>query len=141
MGLADLAQRRVVAHLAVRERRVGGDEEVLLRGDLEQAVLAEAGEAIGIATNNVAEYRALIAGLRAAAGLGARDVEVRGDSQLLLRQMTGAYRVKHPALQQLWIEARRVAGAFHSVRFVEIRRTENAAADLQVNLALDAAAP
>ena len=103
--------------------------------------LRAAGEAIGTATNNVAEYRALIAGLRAAAGLGARDVEVRGDSQLLLRQMTGAYRVKHPALQQLWIEARRVAGAFHSVRFVEIRRTENAAADLQVNLALDAAAP
>ena len=66
-------------------------------------------ETIGIATNNVAEYRALIAGLRAAADLGAREVEVRADSQLLMRQMTGAYRVKHPALQELWIEARRLA--------------------------------
>ncbi|HEX2378442.1 MAG TPA: reverse transcriptase-like protein [Gaiellales bacterium] len=103
-------------------------------------VLAEAGETIGVATNNVAEYRALIAGLRAAAELGARDVEVRADSQLLMRQMTGAYRVKHPALRELWIEARRVATAFERVRFVEIPRAENAAADLQVNLALDAAA-
>jgi ribonuclease H / adenosylcobalamin/alpha-ribazole phosphatase len=103
-------------------------------------VLAETGETIGVATNNVAEYRALIAGLRAAAELGARDVEVRADSQLLMRQMTGAYRVKHPALRELWIEARRVATAFERVRFVEIPRAENAAADLQVNLALDAAA-
>jgi ribonuclease HI len=103
-------------------------------------VLAEAGETIGVATNNVAEYRALIAGLRAAAELGARDVEVRADSQLLMRQMTGAYRVKHPALRELWIEARRLATAFERVRFVEIPRAENAAADLQVNLALDAAA-
>jgi len=103
-------------------------------------VLAEAGETIGVATNNVAEYRALIAGLRAAAELGARDVEVRADSQLLMRQMTGAYRVKHPALRELWMEARRVATAFERVRFVEIPRAENAAADFQVNLALDAAA-
>jgi ribonuclease HI len=103
--------------------------------------LATVSEAIGVTTNNVAEYRALIAGLRAAAGLGAREVEVRADSQLLLRQMTGAYRVKNAALQALWLEARRAAGAFERVRYVEIPRAENAAADLQVNLALDAAAP
>jgi ribonuclease H / adenosylcobalamin/alpha-ribazole phosphatase len=109
--------------------------------DGDGTVLAEAGEAIGVATNNVAEYRALIAGLRAAAELGAREVEVRADSQLLLRQMTGAYRVKNAALQELWIEARRAAAAFDGVRYVEIPRAENAAADLQVNLALDAAAP
>jgi ribonuclease H / adenosylcobalamin/alpha-ribazole phosphatase len=105
------------------------------------AVLGEGGETIGIATNNVAEYRALIAGLHAAAGLGAREVEVRADSQLLMRQMTGAYRVKNAALRDLWLEARRVAAAFERVRFVEIPRSENAAADLQVNLALDAAGP
>jgi len=105
------------------------------------ALLAESGEAIGIATNNVAEYRALIAGLVAAAALGAREVEVRADSQLLLRQMTGAYRVKNPALQALWLEARRAAAAFDRVSYVEIPRAENAAADLQVNLALDALAP
>jgi probable phosphoglycerate mutase len=105
------------------------------------AILGEGGETIGIATNNVAEYRALIAGLHAAAGLGAREVEVRADSQLLMRQMTGAYRVKNAALRDLWLEARRVASGFERVRFVEIPRAENAAADLQVNLALDAAGP
>ena len=104
-------------------------------------VLVEAGETIGIATNNVAEYRALIAGLRAVAELGVSEVEVRADSQLLMRQMTGAYRVKNAALRELWLEARRVAAAFERVRFVEIPRAENAAADLQVNLALDAAGP
>jgi ribonuclease HI len=108
--------------------------------DPEGAVLAEAGETIGVATNNVAEYRALIAGLRSAASLGAREVEVRADSQLLMRQMTGAYRVKNAALRELWIEARRLVSAFERVRFVEIPRAENAAADLQVNLALDATA-
>ena len=112
----------------------------VLRDAATGEVLAERGETIGVATNNVAEYRALIAGLRAAAELGAREVEVRADSQLLMRQMTGAYRVKHAALRELWIEARRVAAAFERVRFVEIPRAENAAADLQVNLALDAAA-
>jgi len=104
-------------------------------------VLVEAGETIGVATNNVAEYRALIAGLRAVAELGVSEVEVRADSQLLMRQMTGAYRVKNAALRELWLEARRVAAAFERVRFVEIPRAENAAADLQVNLALDAAGP
>jgi ribonuclease HI len=108
--------------------------------DTEGSILEEAGATIGVATNNVAEYRALIAGLRAAAAFGAREVEVRADSQLLMRQMTGAYRVKNAALRELWIEARRVASAFDRVRFVEIPRAENAAADLQVNLALDAAA-
>ena len=103
-------------------------------------VLAESKQAIGRATNNVAEYRALIAGLRSALELGAREVEVRADSQLLMRQMTGAYRVKNAALRELWIEARRVASAFDRVGFVEIPRAENAAADLQVNLALDASA-
>jgi ribonuclease HI len=108
--------------------------------DPDGAVLAEAGETIGVATNNVAEYRALIAGLRSAASLGAREVEVRADSQLLMRQMTGAYRVKNAALRELWIEARRLVSAFERVRFVEIPRAENAAADLQVNRALDATA-
>ena len=85
--------------------------------DADGVVLAEAGETIGVATNNVAEYRALIAGLRAAAELGAREVEVRADSQLLMRQMTGAYRVKNAALRELWLEARRVASAFERVRY------------------------
>jgi ribonuclease H / adenosylcobalamin/alpha-ribazole phosphatase len=105
--------------------------------DEDGAVLVEAGEVIGIATNNVAEYRALIEGLRYAADLGADEVEVRADSQLLTRQMTGAYRVKNAALRELWNEARHAAAAVGQVRFVEIPREENTAADLQVNLALD----
>lgn len=108
--------------------------------DSDGVVLAEGGETIGVATNNVAEYRALIAGLRSALALGAREVEVRADSQVLMRQMTGAYRVKNAALRDLWVEARRVACAFDRVGYVEIPRAENAAADLQVNLALDASA-
>jgi ribonuclease HI len=100
-------------------------------------VLAEAGETIGTATNNEAEYRALITALRRAEALGAREVEVRSDSELLVRQMTGAYRVKSPHLRALWDEAQRAADAFERVRYVEVRRTENVEADRQVNLALD----
>jgi len=103
-------------------------------------VLDEAGEAIGTATNNEAEYRALITALQRAEALGAREVEVRSDSELLVRQMTGAYRVKSPHLRALWDEAQRAADAFDRVRYVEVRRTENVDADRQVNLALDRAA-
>jgi ribonuclease HI len=102
-------------------------------------VLDEAGEAIGVATNNEAEYRALITALERAAVLGAREVEVRADSELLLRQMTGRYKVKSPHLRELWHEAQGAAGAFDRVDYVEVRRTENTDADRQVNLALDEA--
>jgi ribonuclease HI len=100
-------------------------------------VLDEAGRAIGIATNNEAEYRALITAFGRAAELGARDVEVRSDSELLMRQMTGRYRVKSPHLRELWHEAQRAADRFDRVRYIEVRRTENVDADRQVNLALD----
>ena len=102
-------------------------------------MLAEAGEVIGVATNNEAEYRALITALLRAAELGAREVEVRADSQLLLRQMTGRYKVKSPHLRELWHEAQEAADRFERVRYVEVRRTENTDADRQVNLALDRA--
>jgi ribonuclease HI len=100
-------------------------------------VLDEAGEVIGVATNNEAEYRALITAFGRAAELGAREVEVRADSQLLMRQMTGKYRVKSPHLRELWQEAQQAADRFERVRYVEVRRTENTEADRQVNLALD----
>jgi ribonuclease HI len=102
-------------------------------------LLDEAGETIGVATNNEAEYRALIAAFDRAAELGARDVEVRSDSELLMRQMTGRYKVKSPHLRELWQAAQRAAGRFERVRYVEVRRTENTEADRQVNLALDRA--
>ncbi len=107
--------------------------------DEDGGLLDESGEAIGVATNNEAEYRALITALRRAAELGAREVEVRADSQLLMRQMTGRYRVKSPHLRELWQEAQRAADRFDRVRYVEVRRTENTDADRQVNLALDRA--
>ena len=102
-------------------------------------VLDEAGRTIGIATNNEAEYRALITALERAAALGATEVEVRSDSELLMRQMTGRYRVKSPHLKQLWDEAQQAADGFERVRYIEVRRAENTAADRQVNLALDGA--
>ncbi len=102
-------------------------------------VLDEAGRTIGVATNNEAEYRALITALERAAALGATEVEVRSDSELLMRQMTGRYRVKSPHLKQLWDEAQQAADGFERVRYIEVRRAENTDADRQVNLALDGA--
>ena len=102
-------------------------------------VLDEAGRTIGVATNNEAEYRALITALERAAALGATEVEVRSDSELLMRQMTGRYRVKSPHLKALWDEAQRAADGFERVRYIEVRRAENTDADRQVNLALDRA--
>jgi ribonuclease HI len=107
--------------------------------DEDGSVLDEAGEVIGVATNNEAEYRALITAFGCAAALGVREVEVRADSQLLLRQMTGRYKVKSPHLRELWHEAQQAADRFERVRYVEVRRTENTEADRQVNLALDRA--
>jgi ribonuclease HI len=103
------------------------------------AVLDESGRAIGVATNNEAEYRALITALERAAALGATEVEVRSDSELLVRQMTGRYRVKSPHLRALWDEAQQAADRFERVRYVEVRRADNTDADRQVNLALDRA--
>ena len=102
-------------------------------------VLDEAGRTIGVATNNEAEYRALITALQRAAALGATEVDVHSDSELLMRQMTGRYRVKSPHLKQLWNEAQQAADRFERVRYVEVRRAENTDADRQVNLALDRA--
>ncbi len=101
-------------------------------------VLAEHGEAIGVATNNVAEYRALVAGLRKAAELGIAELEVVSDSELLVKQMTGVYRVKNAALRELSVEASRLARAFREVTYVAVRREHNELADRLVNEALDA---
>jgi ribonuclease HI len=102
-------------------------------------VLAAHGEAIGRATNNVAEYRGLVAGLEKALELGVDDVEVVSDSELLVRQMTGVYRVKNEALQELSQEAARLGRRFRSVEYRAVRREHNELADRLVNEALDAA--
>jgi probable phosphoglycerate mutase len=103
-------------------------------------MLAAHGEAIGVATNNVAEYRALIAGLEKAVELGIEELEVFSDSELLVRQMTGIYRVKNAALQELQREAARVAARIARVRYTAVRREHNELADRLVNEALDALA-
>ena len=101
-------------------------------------VLAAHGERIGVATNNVAEYRALIAGLEKALELGVAAVDVVSDSELLVKQMTGEYRVKNEALRELNGEASRVARRIGDVSYTAVRREHNELADRLVNEALDA---
>jgi ribonuclease HI len=96
------------------------------------------GEAIGVATNNVAEYRALVAGLEKAVELGVEELEVVSDSELLVKQMRGEYKVRNPALRELWSQAQELAGELGSVRFTAVRREHNELADRLVNEALDA---
>jgi ribonuclease HI len=102
-------------------------------------VLAALGEAIGVATNNVAEYRALVAGLAKAIELGVDDVEVVSDSELMVKQMNGEYRVKNAALVELSLEASHLARQLGRVRYRAVPRVENELADRLVNEALDAA--
>jgi len=101
-------------------------------------VLAARGEAIGIATNNVAEYRALVAGLEQARDLGVDGLEVVSDSELLVKQMRGEYKVKNAALRELSARAARLAEELGAVRYTAVRREHNELADRLVNEALDA---
>ena len=103
------------------------------------SVIAAHGEAIGVATNNVAEYRALIAGLEKAVEVGVRQLEVVSDSELLVKQMKGEYRVKNEALRELSTRAARLARQIGRVRWTSVRREHNELADRLVNEALDAA--
>jgi ribonuclease HI len=105
--------------------------------DSEGAVLEEVAERIGVATNNVAEYRALLKGLERAAALGASEIELVNDSELVARQITGAYKVKHPAMKPLYAEAVAALRQFERSRIRSVPRAQNARADELVNLALD----
>ncbi len=102
-------------------------------------VLEARGEAIGIATNNVAEYSALVAGLRRAAELGVVELELRSDSELMVKQMRGEYRVKNKDLRDLFLDASRAAREVGRVTYTHVRREHNELADRLVNEALDAA--
>lgn len=97
-------------------------------------------EAIGIATNNIAEYNGLLAALRWAVDQGVRSLHVRADSELMVKQMRGQYRVKNPGLQPLHEEARRLAGRIGDVTFEHVRRERNQDADRLANQAMDEAA-
>jgi ribonuclease HI len=102
--------------------------------------LATVSATIGIATNNVAEYRALIEGLRAAAPYRARRVRVRADSLLVINQLRGEWKIKHEGLRPLYEEARELLRRYDEVDLAHVRRELNADADRLVNAALDAEA-
>jgi probable phosphoglycerate mutase len=103
-------------------------------------VLAERAGGLGVATNNVAEYQGLIAGLRAAIELNATDVEVRMDSKLVVEQMSGRWQIKHPSMRPLAAEAAGLVRQLGRVRFRWVARAENARADALANRAMDAQA-
>ena len=100
-------------------------------------VLDARGEAIGVATNNVAEYSALVAVLERAVEAGVSELEVRSDSELMVKQMRGEYRVKNRDLQSLFLDASRAAREIGRVTYTHVRREHNELADRLVNEALD----
>ena len=106
---------------------------------LDGDVLDEAHELLGVATNNVAEYRGLLLGLARARALGADEVEVVNDSELVAKQVNGIYKVKHPDMRPLHSQALEALGAFRRWKVRSVPRAQNADADALVNQALDAA--
>ena len=104
----------------------------------DELILAEVSECIGVATNNVAEYKAMLAGLDAALALGATTITVRADSKLLIEQLKGNYKVKHPNLQPLHADAAKKVKRFDRVTLEHVRREYNTVADALANRALDA---
>jgi ribonuclease HI len=105
--------------------------------DPDGQVVDELAERIGVATNNVAEYRAVLLAISRAAELGADEVELINDSELVAKQLTGAYKVKHPAMKPLYEQARAGLGRFHRWSIRSVPRAQNARADALVNEALD----
>ena len=101
-------------------------------------LLAEVGLGIGTATNNVAEYRAAIEGLRRARELGAVDVLLRSDSKLLVEQLAGRFKVRNPRLAELHAQVRELAASFRSIRYEHVPRELNRAADRLANVGVDA---
>jgi ribonuclease HI len=106
--------------------------------DEDGTVLDARGQAIGVATNNVAEYSGLVAGLAKAVELGVGELEVVSDSELVVRQMSGDYRVKNEGLKPLYLEASGLASRLSKVSYRAVRREHNKLADRLVNEALDA---
>lgn len=106
----------------------------------EGEILDEASELLGVATNNVAEYRALLLGLARARALGITEVELINDSELVAKQLQGAYKVKHPAMRPLYADAMAALRSFDRWSIRSVPRAQNAHADALVNAALDSAA-
>jgi ribonuclease HI len=129
---------RVTVHVDGGARGNPGPAAIgVVVSDGDGGVLDEVGERIGVATNNVAEYKALLRGIELAAALGAREVELVNDSELIAKQLTGAYKVKHPAMKPLYEQAMTALRGFESWRIRSVPRAQNADADRLVNEALD----
>ena len=109
---------------------------VVVRND-DGAVVEQVGETIGQATNNVAEYRALLRGIELASAHGADEVELIGDSELIVRQIEGRYKVKHADMKELHAQAKAMLADFDSWSIRHVKRAQNADADRLVNEALD----
>jgi ribonuclease HI len=109
---------------------------VVVRND-DGAVVEQVGETIGETTNNVAEYRALLRGLELASAHGATEVELIGDSELVVRQIEGRYKVKNAGMKELHAQAKAALADFDSWSIRHVKRAENADADELVNEALD----
>lgn len=107
--------------------------------DADGTVLEERGERIGRATNNVAEYKALLLGIELAAAHGATELELVGDSELIVRQVEGKYKVKNAGMKELHAEVKRALAGFEDWSIRHVRREQNADADRLVNAALDGA--
>jgi probable phosphoglycerate mutase len=137
---AEPGGRTAVANIDGGARGNPGPAGYGVRIQRDDGTVVELKEAVGVATNNVAEYRGLLAALGWAARHGIEQLHVKSDSDLLVKQMRGEYRVKHPGLQPLWEEARRLARQIRQVQFEHVRREFNKDADRLANEAMDEAA-
>jgi ribonuclease HI len=135
------AARRLVLHVDGGARGNPGPAAIgVVIDDGDGGRVGELAERIGVATNNVAEYRALLRGLERAAELGAREVDVVNDSELVARQVNRVYKVKHPAMRPLFQAATDRLGTFERWSIRSVPRADNAEADALVNAALDGVA-
>jgi ribonuclease HI len=136
MGVSD--NMKVIVHTDGASRGNPGPAAVgIVITDENGTVLVELSEYIGETTNNVAEYRALLRGLQEAVRLNAKEVLIYGDSQLMIKQMNGEYRVRHPNLVPLYNDARNMVRSLGQVSFTYVPRSKNTRADELANQALD----
>ena len=126
-----------IAHIDGGARGNPGPAGYGVHIQLDDGAVVELKEAVGVATNNVAEYRGLLAVLDWAAQHGIERLHIRSDSDLLVKQMRGEYRVKHPGLQPLWERARGLAKRIREVTYEHVRREFNKEADRLSNLGMD----
>ena len=129
-----------IAHIDGGSRGNPGPAGYGVRIERDDGTVEEIKQSLGVATNNVAEYRGLLAALTWAVRAGIGRLHIRSDSELLVKQMRGDYRVKNPGLQPLWEEARRLVRRIGDVRFEHVRRELNKDADRLANEAMDEAA-